>query len=342
MKKLTKVLIATLMLMGLVACANEAPKENPTPSSTSQPTQLSGKVTVYCPSPSDMAEEIAAAFTAKTGVQVEMFQGTTGEITARLEAEKANPVADVVIMASWADGLAMKETGNLLSYAPTNADLVYPDWKDADNMLFGTSASAVGVIYNTTIFETLNADWDVLGTDVTYQGQLALPDPIKSGSAKDFLSGYVYHGQEAAKSVMASWANNGMVIPGANKAALESVTTGEKGILVAGVDYNAYSAMAKGEPLNIYYPESGTVINPRPAMILNTSKNQDNAKAYMDFLLSEEAQAIVAKAYLLPGRSDIKAENRANVEEIPTFDLDWEWMMANSGEIAQSILDSVQ
>lgn len=75
-------------------------------------------------------------------------------------------------------------------------------------------------------------------------------------------------------------ADNGMMIPGANKAALEAVTTGEKGILVAGVDYNAYSSMAKGEPLNIYYPASGTVINPRPAMILKSSKNVDNAKAF--------------------------------------------------------------
>ena len=33
---------------------------------------------------------------------------------------------------------------------------------------------------------------------------------------------------------------------GANKAALEAVTTGEKGILIAGVDYNAYSSMNKG------------------------------------------------------------------------------------------------
>lgn len=46
-------------------------------------------------------------------------------------------------------------------------------------------------------------------------------------------------------------ADNGMVVPGANKAALEAVTTGEVGILVAGVDYNAYSSMAKGEPLRM-------------------------------------------------------------------------------------------
>ena len=63
-----------------------------------------------------------------------------------------------------------------------------------------------------------------------------------------------------------------MMVAGANRAALETVTTGEKAILVAGVDYNAYSNIEKGEPLAIYYPASGTVINPRPAMIMNTSQ----------------------------------------------------------------------
>ena len=69
-----------------------------------QAAELSGKVVVYCPSPAGMADKLAAGFTKKTGVKVEMFQGTTGEIMARLEAERANPVADVVIMASWPDG----------------------------------------------------------------------------------------------------------------------------------------------------------------------------------------------------------------------------------------------
>ena len=39
------------------------------------------------PSPAGLADKLAALFTEKTGVEVEQFQGTTGEILARLEAE---------------------------------------------------------------------------------------------------------------------------------------------------------------------------------------------------------------------------------------------------------------
>ena len=129
-------------------------------------------------------------------------------------------------------------------------------------------------------------------------------------------------------------ANNGMIVPGANKAALESVTTGEKAIMIAGVDYNAYANIDKGEPIDIYYPASGTIINPRPAMILSESKNVENAKAFVDYLMSDDAQQLVAEEYLLPGRSDITTDNRANVSEIPVLDVNWEWMMEHSDDIA--------
>ena len=209
----------------------------------------SGKVTVYMPSPAGLADKLAAAFTEKTGVQVEQFQGTTGDILARLETEEANPVADVVILASWSDGLSMKESGQIMSYTPADADKVNEGWIDEDNMLFGYSASAVGVIYNTTIYPELSADWaDLAGAD--YTDDIAIPDPEKSGACKDFLAGMVT-GLDNGEEIMQSWADNGLTVPGANSAALESVTTGEKGILIAGVDYNAYSSMADGEPLAI-------------------------------------------------------------------------------------------
>lgn len=93
-------------------------KETPTeeiPAAEEAPA-LSGKVTVYMPSPAGLADKLATLFTEKTCVEVEQFQGTTGEILARLEAEQANPVADVVILASWSDGLSIKADDKLESY----------------------------------------------------------------------------------------------------------------------------------------------------------------------------------------------------------------------------------
>lgn len=314
------------------AASSAADSSESTPSSSAAGAG-SGKVTVYMPSPAGLADKLAEGFTAKTGIAVEQFQGTTGEILARLEAETANPVADVVILASWSDGLSMKADGKLESYTPENADLIVDGWLDDEGILFGYSASAVGVIYNTTVFSTLDADWNELG-GADYKDQLAIPDPEKSGACKDFVAGYVVSSGWADFEAMAA---NGMKVPGANKAALEAVTTGEVGILVAGVDYNAYSSKNKGEPLDIYYPAGGTIVNPRPAMILKTAPNMDNAKAFVDYLFSDDAQRLVADAYLLPGRSDIKCDGRSNLEDIPQITPDWDKMMAEASDDAAKI-----
>ena len=292
-----------------------------------------GIVTVYMPSPAGLANKLAADFEAKTGIEVRTFQGTTGEILARLETEQANPVADVVILASWSDGLSMKESGQLESYVPANADKMAPGWIDDDSCLFGYSASAVGVIYNTLIYPELDADWAELA-DSQYRNDIAIPDPELSGACKDFVAGFVNaYGWDTFEALGA----NGMVVPGANKAAREAVTTGEVGILLAGVDYNVYSSIDKGEPLAIYYPASGTVVNPRPAMIMKTAPEMDNAKLFVDYLLSDDAQRMVTEAYLLPGRMDIEYSNRSTLDEIPQIECDWDAMMEISTESAARI-----
>lgn len=336
MKKLVALALACVLCLSLAACGAagnaDAGKDE------SEQKELSGKVTVYMPSPAGLADDLAAGFKEETGVEVEVFQGTTGEILARLEAESANPVADVVILASWSDGLSMKADDQLASYTPANADQIVDGWIDADNTLFGYSASAVGVIYNTSVYPTLDADWTELA-DAAYNGQLAIPDPEKSGACKDFVAGFVnQYGWDAFEGM----ASNGMTVPGANKAALEAVTTGEVGILVAAVDYNAFSSMAKGEPLSIYYPAGGTVVNPRPAMIMKTAPNKDNAEAFIDYLFSDSAQKLVADAYLLPGRSDVTCDNRTNLADIPQIECDWTKMMGIASDAAAKINEICQ
>lgn len=335
-KRLFTLLCAICVVACLTGCGAKNKEEAKAETVTAVAEKpLSGKVTVYMPSPAGLADKLAAAFTEKTGVKVEQFQGTTGEILARLEAEEANPIADVVILASWSDGLSLKAEGKLDSYQLNSNYKINEGWIDSDSTLFGYSASAVGIIYNTTVVPELSADWADLAKP-EYNGLIAIPDPEKSGACKDFLAGLVT-GLSEGESIMESWANNGLTVPGANKAALEAVTTGEKGILIAGVDYNAYSSIKKGEPLKIYYPASGTVVNPRPAMILKSAPNKDNGKAFVDFLFSDEAQKLVADAYLLPGRSDVQCDNRTNLSDIPQIKTDWSNMMKVASSIAAKL-----
>ena len=74
------------------------------------------------------------------------------------------------------------------------------------------------------------------------------------------------------------------------------------------VDYVSYGNIAQGESLKVIFPASGTVIAPRPMMILKTTQHADDAKAFVDYVLSPEGQAMVADAWLMPARSDVQAK----------------------------------
>lgn len=309
-------LLLTLSIGGtLIGCGGSSNNSSDN-AGTAQEAKNSGKVVVYTAGPDGLAQNIADAFKEETGIEMEIFQGTTGKILAKLEAEKSNPIADVVVLASWPAAVGMKNDGLTLAYEDAkNADKLYDGWVDADKHIFGYSGSAVGIVYNTNLVKNPGQDWnDYLSAD--YKDSLNLPDPSSSGSAMDLISGYMESFGEDGWKYFEGLKGNGAVVAGANKEALEPVITGAKKAVIGGVDYMAYSSKAKGEPIDIIYPKSGTVVNPRTVSILKDAPNMENAKKAVDFFLSDTAQKLVDEAYIIPGRSDIKSETRANLEDI--------------------------
>ena len=86
---------------------------------------------------------------------------------------------------------------------------------------------------------------------------------------------------------------------------------GAKAAVFGAVDYVSYGNIAQGESLKVIFPASGTVIAPRPMMILKTSQHPGDAKAFIDYVLSPEGQAKVADAWLMPARRDVAAPDHA-------------------------------
>jgi len=295
-------------------------------------------LTVYSAGPDGLAQNIEKAFEEKTGKKIEMFQGTTGKILSRLEAEKNNPVADVVVLASAASMDGLKQSDQLQAYKDTeNADKMNSAWSDGEGFYHGYSASALGIAYNTKSVKEGPEKWTDLA-DSKWKGKLNMPDPSLSGSALDFIYGYAAADKGAWKTIE-SWKKNDLQVNGANKEALESVITGEKDATISGVDYMAYKAKAEGEPVEITYPESGTVISPRAVGIMKDAKNLEGAKAYVDFLLSDEGQKLVADAYLLPGNKEIAVKDRAALDDIPQLDVDWKGAEAKQVEVLTKFTD---
>ncbi|MDP3523380.1 MAG: ABC transporter substrate-binding protein [Hoeflea sp.] len=258
-------------------------------------------VTVYTAGPASLIEKLAAGFTAETGVKVEFFQATTGKVMARIEAEASNPVVDVLISASWDTATDFAERGWLVPYASANAATV-PDFLKTDTAV-AQGVAALAIAWNPASGTPRPAEWaDLAKPD--YKDLVNLPDPAQSGSAFELVSALSADGMGLFESLAA----NGGIVAGANAEALNPVLQGAKAAVFGAVDYISLNGKAKGESIEVIFPESGTVIAPRPVMILNWSKNQDEAKQFVDYILSDAGQAIVAGENLMPARTDVTAD----------------------------------
>jgi iron(III) transport system substrate-binding protein len=307
MKKLGVLMLGIVALAGCTGKASESNTETTSKANETTNTEqesLAGKeITVYSAGPDGLSEKMKVAFEEKTGVKVNLFQGTTGKILAKLEAEKGKPLADVLVLASLSSMDSLKQAGELQAYPEAiGKDKLNVDWTDADDFYFGYSASALGITYNTKNVTEVPKDWSDLANE-TWKETFNMPDPSLSGSALDFLYGYTSTDQ--------GWDT------------LDAVITGEKNATISGVDYMAYKAKADGEPIDIVYPESGTVVSPRAVGITKTAKEVSASQAFVDFLLSDEGQNLVADAYLLPGNSEIAVKDRASLEGIQQIKVEW-------------------
>ncbi|MGF1623291.1 MAG: ABC transporter substrate-binding protein [Alphaproteobacteria bacterium] len=260
-------------------------------------------ITVYSAGPATLIEALSAGFTAETGIGVDVFQATTGQLMARIEAEASNPVVDVVISASWGTATDFAERGWLVAYTSPNAEAV-PDFLKTDTAV-AQGVSALAIAWNPTSGTPRPEDWsDLLAP--SFADLVTMPDPAQSGSAFELVA--ALQAQQGDWSVFEGLAANGLVVPGANAEALNPVLQGAKAAVFGAVDYISLAGRAAGETIEVIFPASGTVVAPRPMMILNWTENEAGAKAFIDYVLSDAGQAEVAKVYLMPARADVPAD----------------------------------
>ncbi len=268
----------------------------------SDPPAASGAITLYSTVTQATVEAIVAGYqVAHPGVTVDVFRAPTGEVSARIAAEQRDGGVKADLF--WlTDPLSMQPydtDGLLAAYVPPGAAALDPD--DQTATYWGTRLLNMVIVTGTDV-DPAPTDWNDL-LDPEFKDAVALSDPGFAGSAFGLL-GYFASDPAYGLAFYQGLKDNGAVIVKSP----DEVTTGvAEGRFKAGItlDFSARTAAAKGSPVRLVWPTSGAVTLYSPIALIQTSDNVTTAQSFIDFVLSTEGQAIVAKSGWQPARSDV-------------------------------------
>jgi iron(III) transport system substrate-binding protein len=130
-----------------------------------------------------------------------------------------------------------------------------------------------------------------------------MPSPLYSGAAAIMLSTMTARPDLGWKLFEGLKANEAVAVRG-NGAVLKSVASGEKsyGVLV---DFMAYNAKKQGSPIDFVFPKEGAPAVTEPVAIVKTTKNEVAAKAFVDFILSDDGQKLALAMGYIPAKPSI-------------------------------------
>lgn len=254
----------------------------------------------------DYSADVAAAFTAKTGIAVNLTALSTGPLLAKITAEKNNPQWG----AYWADGAepcaAFDLDKQLLHYTPKGAHLNAVGQKLAPkNGAYQVPGftEMVGVVYNSSKVRKPTS-WDDLAS-ADFKSQVGMNNPSVSGPTYPFIAGLMeqFGGEAAMKTYLTKLKDNGLRAFDKNSKTLAALYTG---VINVGLVQSSAAITAvnnyKAKPVAGLTPEvtylSKTTVLPSCLAIDGKASafQQDAAKKFADFVMTSEAVQIMTKS----------------------------------------------
>lgn len=270
------------------------------------------QLTFICSPQEDWCQQVAAQFTADTGIAANYVRLSGGEAIARLAATGDTPEFDAWF-GGGADGhIAADAEGYLDKYVSPNADEIPEEYKDADGTWTGIYVGALSFCSNTDVLEQIGADapesWDDL-IDPVFKGNVAMAHPGTSGTAYQTLWTQVLLNegdQDAALDYFGDLHRNILQYSKSGSAPGQMAGRGEvaTGVIFA---QDCQKFINEGfTNLVTTFPKEGMTYEVGAVSLMKNAKNPDAAKAFIDWSLTAAAQDIAptVDTYSVPTNPD--------------------------------------
>lgn len=293
-----------------------------------------GKLTVYCSVQNSLCEDITKTFSQQHGIETQFIHGGTGTLFGRIKAEKQNPQADVWYGGTIEPHFQAAELGLLEKYRPKAQADILPQFKSLMESEKGEYTSivyllALGFGINTEKLASLGVappkSWQDL-LDPRLKNEVQLPDPRSSGTTYSLIATLVQlWGEEKAFEYLKQLNQN---ISQYVKSTLvtANLARGESAVTV-GFVHSYATEKEKGAPVEAILPQEGVGYALGGASILKGARNLENAKLFMEFVLSKQAQEIPWRRhglYQIPTNKHAeRAPQSVKLDDVKWIELDF-------------------
>ena len=298
---------ATFVALGLAltGCTAAEPAASDDTATTTTAELDAATITVYTSEPQEKIDAIVAAFNdEQPNVTVEVFRAGTGDLTARIEAERTTgEIQGDILLAADAptfEGYAADDL--LLAYTPADVESLNQDVVDPEGFYTGTRIIPTVIAYNTTAIDTPPTSWHDL-TDAEYDGKITMPNPDVSGAAA-YNAAVWLDADDLGDEWLTDLAANSPVIADSNGPVSQAVAAGTQPVGIV-VDYLVRELKAAGSPIDVAYPTEGVPYVSQPVGIFASTDEQEASEAFVDFLVSEAGQTLAVEQSYLPVRNDV-------------------------------------
>jgi iron(III) transport system substrate-binding protein len=277
-------------------------------------------------------------------IDIKWVRDSTGVITAKLLAEKANPQADVVMGVAASSLALLDKQGMLIPYAPLNLDAIMNQYRDKKNppAWFGMDVWGATVCFNTVEAQKRNIPKPETWKDLTkpiYKGMIVMPNPASSGTGYfDVTAWLSLFGDDNGKG--GGW----KYMDALHENIMQYTHSGSKPCVMAGngeavigisFEYRANTIKAKGGPIDLVFPKEGLGWDLESFAIHQGTKKLDAAKKLADWASSKDAMLLYGKNFAITAQPGVAAP-LANVPkdyEARLVKMDFNWAAENRERI---------